>query len=98
MVELSYFEFGIVVFELAGLCGVAIWLAHRLGKAEARIDDLLNKPLSFWEWRERNRKVMQAAAENMDRLAAMTAKREIIPPEGDKVKFRRPQPYKTEGY
>jgi hypothetical protein len=73
-------------------------LAVETYKARRRVRWLLAQPLTYWQWRESNRRVMASAHKAMlgsaERILQSFAEGKRIAADGDTVKFRRPAPFK----
>lgn len=83
-----------VAAMLIGESLLALVLAHRLRKANKRIEEMLDLPFAYWERREMLRRLAERC--NLDGFKAV---RMLPLGNPDKpVKFCRPQPFEGKGY
>lgn len=71
-------------------------LAVETDKARRKVRWLFDQPLSFWEWIDRNRRMLKRAHEAMLNLKSFPEARPINF-EGGTVKFRRPPQFQPKG-
>lgn len=75
--------------------GLVVWLGMEAQRQKGIVRDLLAKPFSFWEQRERNRTLLKAVARSNRRFLDVFGPTKPIEPleDGKVVKFRRPPPF-----
>jgi hypothetical protein len=85
--------FGVAVFFDVIMLALAALAVNRSLMWRSRYYELMNKPFSFWDERERNRRMWLQAREAVKGLEALDRVAPLPTGNHEVVKFRRPAPF-----